>query len=103
MFPQRLKACRKQKGMSLVALAAVFGMSHSTLSKYESGTRRPDAEMLIKLAQYFNVTTDYLLGISDEPKGNLLALQLNQSLPPQAEQELNSFIEYLTEKYSKIN
>lgn len=101
MFPQRLRLCRKQKGMSLKQLADVFGMSHSTLSKYESGTRRPDPDMLIKLAEYFAVSTDYLLGVSDTPYGSLLAVNVGGDLPPQAQRELESFIGYLTEKYCK--
>ena len=99
MFPQRLRLCRKQKGMSLKQLADVFGMSHSTLSKYESGTRRPDPDMLIKLAEYFNVSTDYLLGLSDLPSGTLLAINASSALPEQAQKELESFIGYLSEKY----
>ena len=102
MFPQRLRECRKQRGLSLQKLATVFNMSHCTLSKYETGTRRPDTEMLIKLAEYFGVTTDYLLGISDSPYGQLLAVQYSSSkLPPEAQHELDSYVEYLTDKYCR--
>ena len=100
MFPQRLKQCRKQKGLSLKKLAAEFGMSHSTLSKYETGTRRPDPDTLIMLATYFNVSTDYLLGLSPTPYGSLLAVNA-EALPPDAKRELDSFVGYLTEKYCK--
>lgn len=98
MFPQRLRQCRKQKGLSLKELANEFGISHSTLSKYETGSRRPDPETLIMLAKYFNVSTDYLLGLSPTPYGSLLAVNATE-LPPDAQRELDSFIGYLCEKY----
>lgn len=58
----RLIELRKEKGLSQVALAKELGVDCSTIAKYETGDRLPDLVMLCKLADYFNVTTDYLVG-----------------------------------------
>lgn len=58
----RLVELRKEKGLSQVALAKDLGVDCSTIAKYETGDRLPDLVMLCKLADYFNVTTDYLVG-----------------------------------------
>ncbi|HHY53146.1 MAG TPA: helix-turn-helix transcriptional regulator [Clostridiales bacterium] len=48
-------------------VAADLGIGLSTFSQYETGKREPDHATLLKIANYFNVTTDYLLGNSDDP------------------------------------
>lgn len=58
----RLVELRKEKGLSQVALAKELDVDCSTIAKYETGDRLPDLVMLCKLADYFNVTTDYLVG-----------------------------------------
>lgn len=68
MFGKRLAALRKIKGISQYDLADQLGLSRGQLSNYELGTREPDFETLRKITEYFDVTADYLLGISDNPK-----------------------------------
>lgn len=101
MFPQRLRLCRKDRGLSLKELASFFGMSHSTLSKYETGSRHPDPDMLIKLASFFDISVDYLLGLSDIRSRNVVFIQYSSAsgLPPEAMQELDQYIDYLHHKY----
>lgn len=62
----RLKELRKQKGLTLVELGKEVNLANNTLSRYERGIREPNISMLIKLADYFNVSVDYLIG--REPK-----------------------------------
>lgn len=62
----RLKELRKQKGLTLVELGKEVNLANNTLSRYERGIREPNISMLIKLADYFNVTVDYLIGREDE-------------------------------------
>lgn len=62
----RLKELRKQKGLTLVELAKEVNLANNTLSRYERGAREPNISMLIKLADFFNVSIDYLIG--REPK-----------------------------------
>lgn len=63
---ERLRELRKSKGISLKELGAIVGVAESTMSLYESGKRQPDYETLLKLAEYFGVTVDYLLRGSEE-------------------------------------
>ncbi|SDZ18804.1 LexA family protein [Tindallia californiensis] len=65
---ERLKKMRKEKEVTQKELADIFSLGESTISFYEKGTRRPDYETLSKLADYFDVSTDYLLGRTDERK-----------------------------------
>lgn len=61
-----LKTLRIKSNMSQAELAERLGISRSAVSSYENGTRSPNHEILIKLATIFNVSTDYLLGRTDE-------------------------------------
>lgn len=60
-----LKSLRKQSNMSQAELAKLLGISRSAVSNYENGIRRPNQDMLIKFARFFNVSTDYILGHSN--------------------------------------
>ena len=62
MFPNRLKELRKANGLTQDQLAEVFNMSTRAISTWETGERSPTIEMLVRLADYFDVSTDYLLG-----------------------------------------
>lgn len=61
----RLRELRRTKGLTLKEVGALVGVAESTMSLYESGKRQPDYEMLQTLAEFFGVSTDYLLGRSD--------------------------------------
>jgi len=62
----RIKTLRQGKGMTQAQLGACFNLAESTISLYESGKRSPDYEILCKLAHYFQVSIDYLLGHVEE-------------------------------------
>lgn len=61
----KLREIRKQKNLSMKELGAILGLAESTISLYENGKREPDIATLIKIANYFNVSVDELLGCSD--------------------------------------
>ena len=61
----RLKELRKQKKISQVKLAMDLNMSQNTISRYENLERQADYATLIRFADYFGVTLDYLLGRTD--------------------------------------
>jgi len=65
-FGERLRQLRKDKDVGQKEVGAIIGVSDSSIGKYESGERTPDPTSIIKLADYFGVTTDDLLG--REPK-----------------------------------
>lgn len=64
---QRLKACRKAKKLTQQELSEILGLNRSTYAKYETGDNEPDNQTLQKLADFFEVNIDYLLGRSDTP------------------------------------
>lgn len=63
-FAKRLKSLREEKNIKQVELAKSLKMTSATLSQYEKGIREPNNETLIKLAEYFDVSVDYLLGLT---------------------------------------
>lgn len=66
----RLKELRKKKNISQLKLALDLNMNQNSISRYENGEREADYCTLIKLADYFNVSLDYLLERSDNPSMN---------------------------------
>lgn len=62
MLNINLKEERKKKGLNQVELAKIFNVSKQTVSNWESGKRTPDAQTIEKLADFYEVSTDYLLG-----------------------------------------
>ena len=63
---EKLRYLRKKQNYSMKKLGEIIGVSESTISLYENGHRQPDFNTLIKLADYFNVTVDYLIGRENE-------------------------------------
>ena len=66
-FPDRLKELRKVKGITQKAVADNVGLSETSYQHYERATREPIMSNISKLADFFEVSTDYLLGRSDNP------------------------------------
>ncbi len=67
IFAKRVKELRKQRRLSQTELGEVLGLTHKSISTIESGLRGTTIEKLILLAKFFDVSTDYLLGLKDEP------------------------------------
>lgn len=61
-FQERLKELRNEKDVTQKTVANALGISKTCYAGYEQGYREPDLKTLLKLADYFEVTTDYLLG-----------------------------------------
>mgnify|MGYP002579452488 CR=1 FL=1 len=64
-FAERLRELRKERHVTQKDMGEILGIQLRSYQCYESGDRRPDYEKLVALADYFDVTTDYLLGRSD--------------------------------------
>jgi len=62
MLATRLKQLRADKNINQIQLASEMGVNQGTVGKWETGDRKPDSGMLMRLADYFSVTVDYLLG-----------------------------------------
>lgn len=66
----RLKELRKSRKISQLRLAMDLNMNQNSISRYETGERECDYATLILIADYFDVSIDYLLGRTDNPKTN---------------------------------
>ena len=66
----RLKELRRAKRITQLKLAMDLNMAQNTISRYESGEREPGISELILIADYFNISIDYLLGRTDNPQIN---------------------------------
>ena len=64
----RLKLLRKRLGISQLKLAMDLNMNQNSISRYETGEREADYATLIRFADYFNVSIDYLLERTDNPE-----------------------------------
>ena len=61
-FAERLRELRKERGLSQIQLAEKLGVDFRTISNWENGVRKPDIDMLVIVADFFEVSTDFLLG-----------------------------------------
>ncbi|GCL71752.1 XRE family transcriptional regulator [Paenibacillus naphthalenovorans] len=66
MFSERLSKLREKSGLTQKELANRLGIARTTYSGYESGKREPDHQTLQKIADFFDVSTDYLLGFKEK-------------------------------------
>lgn len=70
IFGQKLKTARELRGLNQEQLADRSGLQASAISHFETGNRKPSFENLKKLADALGVSTDYLLGRTDDPEGH---------------------------------
>lgn len=63
----RLRELRLEKGLTIVELAKVLDSAKTTIANYETDKRQPNYDMLKRIAEFYNVTIDYLVGITDNP------------------------------------
>lgn len=67
-FNDRLKKLRLEKGLTQKQLSTETNLSERGVQNYESGERKPTFEIFLSLAEYFQMSLDYLAGLSDNPK-----------------------------------
>ena len=68
LFSQRLRSLRQDKKLTAEQLGKEFGVSKQTVSRWELGDRLPPLDVATALADYFDVSLDYLVGRSDKPE-----------------------------------
>lgn len=110
-FGERLRSLRQKKQMSQKDLAKRLGFSgQSIIAHYESNNKQPSHQTLSKIADILQVSVDYLLGRTDHPDFpplNYLAKEADrlpeawQELPPEAQEDVLDFIQFVKEKYKK--
>ncbi len=83
LFGNRLRQLRKEDSLTQKELAAKLGLAFSTISMYERGIREPDFETTEAIADYFNVSMDFLLGKTTKsaPMGNIIPMPHFNTVP----------------------
>ena len=106
VFPQRLKIARDMRGLDQSALAEKSGLPPSSISHFETGSRKPSFENLRRLANALEVTTDYLLGRVDDPEAYANADPLYRDFKnlSSADRELaHSFMKMLSDRKKRTD
>ena len=102
---KRLRELRKAKGLSMKELGKMFGLAESTISLYESGKRQPDKDTLVRLANFFGVSVDYLLGISNQEHEltdeNKQLLAKIEQLSAEDREAITRFVELASKRQKK--
>lgn len=107
-FPERLRKLRKEKGLLQRELAEKLNLSRVAITHYEQGKRFPELDTLHKMADFFNVSVDYLIGRTDDKNNSgIETLAAHRSddplneLPEEARKSLEEFKEFILRKYGK--
>lgn len=79
-FGNRLRELRKEKKWTQNELGSNLGLGENLVTHYERGTRFPRPDTIVKISKIFNVTTDYLLGVTDERTAKEVNLSKNERL-----------------------
>lgn len=103
MFGRRLKELRLDKKINQAELGEIIGISPSTVGMYEREQRFPDKDTLGKIADYFEVSVDYLLGRTDERNINKEKVKLNPSIKTIAAHRLGDIEDLDDDAIDKIN
>ena len=78
-FGEILKSLRKGRGMTPSELGSKIGLSKAVISKYETGLGYPSFDVLIRISQFFGVSTDYMLGIAGTKSLDISGLTESQA------------------------
>lgn len=87
-FPSRLKEARERRGLTQAELGKEAGLPSTTLSHFESGSRKPSFDNLRRLTRVLGVSTDYLMGIVDTPEATGAASRIARHLQNATEDEI---------------
>lgn len=101
MFGQTLTELRKQRKLTQAEMAKILGVARTTYSSYEQGRRKPDDEIQKKIADYFEVSLDYLHGRNNSSnnrkstKAELVAAHIDDDVSDDGMNEILNFIDYI--------
>lgn len=94
----RIKQLRKESKLTMKELGSRFGLSESTISGYENGNREPNIGTLIKLADFFEVTVDYLIGRANVLKPTQEKIEIDSS-----KTKKEHCLEFIEKEIGKLN
>lgn len=102
MIGERLFDLRKDAGLTQDDLSEIIKVNKHSISSYERDKSEPPDEIKIKIANFFSVSIDYLLGLTDNPKPyveEMGYIRLPVNFPEQALADLKDYMGYLIQKY----
>ncbi|QNU68106.1 helix-turn-helix transcriptional regulator [Ruminiclostridium herbifermentans] len=102
---KRIKKLREKNNLNQLEFSKILNISNTTLSQYEAGNRTPNDEIKEKVADYFNVSVDYLLGRTENSNSEAGYSRISNSLyvsnlPKEAIKQIEDYIEFVKQKYS---
>ncbi|EGA9021928.1 helix-turn-helix domain-containing protein [Listeria monocytogenes] len=95
MFGDTLMKLRKSKNLTQSDIAKILGVARTTYSSYEQNRRMPDAEIQIKIADYFDVSLDYLHGRGQNNIADTIAAHIDSNA---SEEDIKEILAYIEEK-----
>jgi len=101
-FGERVAYLRKRRGLSQASLGKKLNVGSSTLGMWETNKRKPGPDIIVQIADYFGVTTDYLLGhktdLGDTP---VAAHYTDDDIDEETQKEIDEYIEFKKAQYKK--
>lgn len=103
MLSERIKDLRKRRKLSQRELAEKLNVSQQTVGSWETGRSEPNSEMMVRLADYFGVTTDYILGRKIDLGNTPVAAHIigDEPLTDEEQQEIDDYIEFKKAQFKK--
>lgn len=101
MLGERLLFLRKNAGLTQDELAEILKINKHSISSYERGKSEPPDVIKVEIAVYFNVSVDYLLGLTNDPNPNRVThpvLLLPDDFPESAKKSLRDYADFLISK-----
>lgn len=100
---ERLRLLREERKMAQKEIASLLGLTYSAIGKYETDSNKPSSDTIHQLADFFQVSTDYLLGRSEIrfPADKIIAEhnEMIADLPEEARREILNFVSFVRQKY----
>ena len=106
MIGERLRQLRRDKKVSQKDLSAVIGVQESAISRYETDRDSPSDNIKVKIARYFNISLDYLLGVIDEPMpyyNQDVFMKLPVGMKQEERMLLSVFLDFLVYKRAYVD
>ena len=98
---EQIQRIRKQRGLSQIQLGDLLGVSQQVVTNYERGLREPNIEMMLKIAEIFDVSIEVLIGekpipqSDSTPRAVLKRIEVVKKLPPEKQKAFMLFVDAL--------
>jgi len=99
---ERLKKLRKESGLTLDQLSSQLGIARTTLSGYESGRREPNMETILRIADLFNVSIDWLFGRTNSKGEAFLMNEKDTVMSEEDKKEVTEMLKKILDEQDKI-